>query len=383
MPSRSAWIPGISGDYIAVWLAKQMFMGLTDNAVDGSVVPQLATKWSVSEDGLTWTFEMRKDVPWVSVNPATGEFKNLGPVTAKDVEYQVKRILDPRSGSTSSSGLYIIKGAQEYNKADPKAANFAELRDAIGVKVVDDYTVQFTLTQPAAYFPSIAGGMTVRPVQQAAVEAHPDRWAEPGWIVTNGPYALLDWLHGNRITMVKNPLWYGAACRHADRGHRAADRQRRVDRHGHVRERRDRLHGRPRLGPAAAGHGPHQVRPRAQPGVSAEHPRLCTYYYGFMVKNKAPFDDVRVRQAFSYAIDRQALIDQLLKGGQILGQRLHRPGHLRHRRGRQERRRLSGHGQLRRSGEAGPGMVGRGGFPGRERIGARSDFSIPPASNMR
>ena len=112
--------PGISGDYIAVWLAKQMFMGLTDNAVDGSVQPQLATKWSVSDDGLTWTFDMRKDVPWVSLNPATGEFKNLGPVTAKDVEYQVKRILDPRTGSTSSSGLYIIKGPRSITRPIPR-----------------------------------------------------------------------------------------------------------------------------------------------------------------------------------------------------------------------------------------------------------------------
>ncbi len=305
--------PGISGDYIAVWLAKQMFMGLTDNAVDGSVQPQLATKWSVSDDGLTWTFDMRQDVPWVSLNPATGEFKNLGPVTAKDVEYQVKRILDPRTGSTSSSGLYIIKGAQEYNKADPNAANFAELRDAVGVKAVDDDTVQFTLTQPAAYFPSIAGGMTVRPVQQAAVEAHPDRWAEPGWIVTNGPYALQDWLHGDRITMVKNPLWPDAK-----------DVQ--------IEELRGVFVG--EQGTAMAMYEANDLdfmgdpgwdvplpdipRVKGDPVLSKEYsqlPRQCDYFY-FFETFKPPFDNVLVRKAFSAAIDRQALIDNVLKAGQ-------------------------------------------------------------------
>ena len=89
-------------------------------------MPSLATEWSVSDDGLVWTYTMRDDVHWVRLDPATGEFEDLGPVTAGDVEFAVKRTLDPIEASPYASMLYMIAGSEEFNTADPTAADFED-----------------------------------------------------------------------------------------------------------------------------------------------------------------------------------------------------------------------------------------------------------------
>ena len=111
----------------------------------------MATDWSVSEDGLVWTFNMRDDVPWVAYNPATGEATVVTDddgaprmVNAHDVEYAVKRTLDPATGSDYAYVTYVIKNAAAINGGDEELTI-----DDLGVKALDDYTVQFTLEQPA------------------------------------------------------------------------------------------------------------------------------------------------------------------------------------------------------------------------------------------
>jgi oligopeptide transport system substrate-binding protein len=109
--------PSLATDTTSVWLIKQMFVGLTGFDEKANVIPALAKEWSVSPDGLTWTFKLRDDIHWVHRNPSSGEFEDLGPVTAKDVEYGVKRTLDPATASDYAYVLYIIKGAEEFNTA--------------------------------------------------------------------------------------------------------------------------------------------------------------------------------------------------------------------------------------------------------------------------
>ncbi|MFN2204151.1 MAG: ABC transporter substrate-binding protein, partial [Caldilineaceae bacterium] len=94
--------PSLGTDTTSIWAIRQMFMGLLSFDENAQVVPSLATEWSVSEDGLTWTYKMRDDVHWVKLDPATGEFEDLGPVTANDVVYGVQRTLDPNTASDYS-----------------------------------------------------------------------------------------------------------------------------------------------------------------------------------------------------------------------------------------------------------------------------------------
>jgi len=305
--------PSLGTDTTSVWSMRQMFMGLTSFDENAQVVPSLATEWSVSEDGLTWTYKMRDDVHWVKLDPATGDFEDMGPVTANDVAYGVQRTLDPNTASDYAYVLYIIDGGEELNSADPTADDIDALKESLGVKAVDDYTVEFTLKEAAGYFPSITGLWVTFPQNQEAVEAGGDKWTEPGNIVTNGPYTLEEWQHGASLRFVKNPLWPGAddvqieviqgpvldSASTAMSMYEANEIDMMAD---------------PGWGPPLSDID----RVKADATLSEElfiAPRLCTYYYGF-VNDKPPFDDPLVRKAFSTAIDRQSLIDNVLKGEQ-------------------------------------------------------------------
>ena len=167
--------PNLATDTTSVQCDEMFFLGLTDfDDKTLETIPELATKWEVSTDGLTWKFFLRKDVNWVLYDPATKKVTEKGPVTAYDVEYSVKRTLDPVTASDYAYVDYIIKNGQAFNTG--------EITDAgeVGVKALDAYTVQFTLEKPAGYFPGIAGMWVNRPVPRAVIEQYGDKWTEPG-----------------------------------------------------------------------------------------------------------------------------------------------------------------------------------------------------------
>ncbi|MCD6520957.1 MAG: peptide ABC transporter substrate-binding protein [Anaerolineae bacterium] len=294
--------PALATDTTSVQVDELLFLGLTDfDDKTLEVIPELATEWSVSDDGLTWTFKMRKDVYWVKYEPGKKP-KKMRKVTAHDVVYGVKRTLNPETASDYAYVDYIIKNAEKVNTGELKDL------DAVGVRAVDDYTVEFTLEQAAGYFPGIAGMWVNRPQPQEAIEEFGDKWTEPGNIWVNGPYLLETWEHENRMVMVKNPYYYDAKNVSIEKINWAmvveASTAFAMYENGEL--------------DVAAVPLDDMDRVKADPQLSKElyiAPMLCTYYYGFNV-TKPPFDNVKVRQAFSYALDRQKLIDTVLKGGQ-------------------------------------------------------------------
>ncbi len=316
--------PSLATDTTSVGLIEEMFLGLTD--LDDETmepVPELATEWSANEDNTVWTFKMRDDVVWVKYNPSTGEVEqeldeNGNPriVTANDVVYGVKRTCDPTTGSDYAYVLYIVKGCKDLNttEADPDSDEFKALYDAVGVRAVDDFTVEFTLEYGAGFFPQIASMWIARPQPRWIIEEKQERWIEAGFIVTNGPYTLSEWVHGDSIVLVKNPHWYG--------WEEFADEAGNIERiFGLMIEEASTefaLYEANELD--TAGVPLEQMeRVKTDPVLSKEYvnqPINCTYYYGFITK-KPPTDDVRVRRALSMAIDRKTLVEEVLKGGQI------------------------------------------------------------------
>jgi oligopeptide transport system substrate-binding protein len=295
--------PALATDTTSVQCDEMFFLGLTDyDDVTSDIVPELATEWSVSTDGLVWTFKLRKDVEWVQYDPASKKITKKGPVTAKDIVYGVKRTVNPATASDYAYVDYIIKNAQAINEG--RNANL----DSLGVRAIDDYTVEFTLVQPAGYFPGIAGLWVNRPQPQAAIEAGDDKWTEPGNIWTNGPYMLDVWEHESKMVMVKNPHYYGARDVSIEKINCAMVAEESTAFAMYENGELD----------VCAVPSADMARVKADATLSKElhtGPRLCTYYYGFNT-SKPPFDNVKVRQAFSCAIDRQKLIDTVLKGGQ-------------------------------------------------------------------
>ena len=286
--------PALATDTTSVDVVEQLFLGLTDfNVETMEVIPELATSWEVSEDGLVWAFHMRKDVKWTDGKP----------VTAHDIEYAVKRTCDPATASDYAYVLYIIKGAKEVNTG--------EITDLshIGVKAIDDYTIQFALNQPAGYFPAIAGMWVNRPVPRWTIEKYGEKWTEPENIVTNGSYLLTKWAHEDEIILEKNPDYFGADNVQIEIVHcvmiveastaMAMYEDGKLDSIGVPLDDMDRV--------------------KTDPVLSKEltiAPYLCTYYYGFN-NTKPPMDNPLVRKAFSAAIDRQSLIDYITKGNQL------------------------------------------------------------------
>ncbi len=310
--------PALATDTTSVDLDRNLFVGLTEfDPVTGAISPLLATDWDVSDDGLVYTFHLRNDIPWVHYDPATGETVQVTDgdgnprfVNAYDVEYGAKRTIDPNTASDYAYVTYIIKNAMEVNTGEDADGNPTELTlDDVGVKALDESTVQFTLENPAGYFPAIAGMWVLRPQPQWAIEQYGERWIEAGLIDTNGPYVLDEWIHGGDMRLVKNPLWINAD-----------DVQIEVIELAMIEEASTAfaLYENNELDTTGVPL-PEMDRVKADPVLSKElriAPVPCTYYYGF-VNTKPPFDDVRVRRAFSAAIDRQGLIDNVLKGGQI------------------------------------------------------------------
>jgi oligopeptide transport system substrate-binding protein len=316
--------PALATDSTSIFFIRQMFVGLTSFDEQANVVPSLASDWSVSDDGLEWTFNLRDDMQWVHRDPNTGEYESLGPVTAQDVVYGVTRTLDPNTASDYAYVLYAIEGAEALNTADPNAEDFEEVLAGLGVSAPDEQTVVFKLAAPAAYFPSIAGMWVTFPQPQAAIEEWGDNWTEAGLIVTNGPYTLREWTHGASIELEKNPLWVNAADVQIELVGGPIIQEESTAMALYENNEIDMMSSPPGPPPPL----PDMDRIRADAQLSEElliAPQLCTYYYGF-VNTKPPFDDVLVRKAFGAAIDRQSLIDNVVKGDQLPAHSFSPPG---------------------------------------------------------
>ncbi len=305
--------PALTTDRTSVQVVELLFLGLTDfDDRTLETIPELANEWSVSADGLVWTFKMRQDGQWVHWDPVEQKLTKKGPVTAHDVVYGVRRSIDPATRSGYAKVNYIIRNAERVNRGESPDI------ESIGVRAIDDYTVEFTLEQPAGYFPGIAGMWVNRPQPRQAIEEHGDAWTEPGNIWTNGPYLLDTWEHDHRMVMLKNPEYFDAQNVQIARINWEMVVETTAAFGMYERGELD----------VAAPPLEEIERIQADPQLSQElhiAPELCTYYYGFNV-TKPPFDDAQVRQAFSYAIDRQSLIDIVTKGGQLPARSFACPG---------------------------------------------------------
>jgi len=305
--------PNLATDTTSVDCNNMLFMGLTKLDIETSQPKAwLAKEWSVSSDGLVWTFKLRNDVKWVRWDPATQKAETKRPVTAQDIVYSVRRVANPETASDYAYVDYIIKGLEAVNTGESTDL------ESVGVRAVDDYTVEFTLTQPAGYFPAIAGMWTNNPVPREPIEQFGDKWTEPGNVWTCGPYFLDVWEHENKMVMKRNPGWFDAKNVSIETVNWAmvveASTAMAMYENGELDVTAPPLTDMDRV--------------KADPVLSKElyiGPSPCTYYYGFNTE-KAPMNNAKVRQAFSHGIDRQKLIDTVLKGGQKPAQTFGCPG---------------------------------------------------------
>jgi len=286
--------PGLASDVTSANILLNIMDPLVKLDDDLNPVPNAAEKFETSEDGKTVTFTLRDDLKWT----------NGDPVTAGDFEYAWKRTVSPELGADYAYQFYGIVGAQEYNGCDPKKDDCAALRDKMGVKAVDDKTLEVTLTTPQPWFIQQVAHHSFLAVNKKAVDQFGDKWTEPANIITNGPFKLEAWQHNSRIDIVKDPNWRDADSVKLTRvnGRMISDGITAVQAFeaGEV----DVLF---------QGLPPDEISRLKDTPEYDLYPGLGTYYYGVNVKN---ITDVKQRRAMALAIPRQSIIDNIAQQDQ-------------------------------------------------------------------
>ncbi|MBN1201706.1 MAG: peptide ABC transporter substrate-binding protein [Anaerolineae bacterium] len=302
--------PQAATDSESIDAIEQLFLALTDADPEnpGNIVAEMATEWSTSEDGLTWTFTIRDDVPWVRWDPVTDEGEVLRMVTAYDFEYGIKRACDPRLGSLYGAVVAaVLDGCEVLNTMDVADVSDEDY-DLVNVTALDDTTVQVGLQFPAGFFFSMTPMWILRAVPQEIIQEYGDDWTELGTIAVNGPFVLDEWVRGVRVVFVKNPYMPDDL-----RGPGNVERmittivQDAGTTFALYQDDQVDISGVP------AAEVQSVLEDEAYQDQLLQTTNLATYYFAFL-HDKPPFDDVHVRRAFSASVDREAFVQEALQG---------------------------------------------------------------------
>lgn len=275
-------------------VARQLFEGLYNQDAQGATIPGVALSHEMSEDGLTYTFALRPEAKWSDGTP----------VTANDFVYAWQRVVDPATASPYSWYIELMNvvGASEIIAGEAAP-------DTLGIRAVDDHTLEVTLNAPTPFFPEMLSNSTTFPVPRQAIEAHGDQWTQPGNLVGNGAYVLSERVPQERIVLTRNPeYWDNANTVIEEVGfYVIMDENQAL-----TRWEADEM----QIVPAPSGQYPALLE--QYPDETFATPLLCTYYYHVNLREDAnpALLDVNVRQALNLAIDRQVIAEAILAGGQ-------------------------------------------------------------------
>ena len=266
----------------------ELFEGLVTLDSRGEIIPGTAMSWTVDRGGTVYDFKLRGDAKW----------SNGDKVVPEDFVFAFRRLMAPGTGAPYANILYTLKNAERINKGKLPV-------EALAVRALDETTLEIALEQPAPYFISQLAHMTAKPVHRKSIEAFGSDFVRPAHMVTNGPFVLKEFTPNDRIVLVKNPYYYDAAhvALDAEIFYSLEDRSAALRRFmaGEIQSYDD--------------------VPVEQIGFVRSHlaeafkvmPSLGSYFYSFDTRHK-PFDDRRVRQALSMAIDREFLAESIWRG---------------------------------------------------------------------
>ncbi|MDF2389867.1 peptide ABC transporter substrate-binding protein [Aeromonas salmonicida] len=279
---------GFPGEVVLV----DLFEGLVSEDGQGKIVPAQAQRWETSEDGLVWRFFLRPQLKW-----SNGE-----PLTAQDFVYAWRRLLDPAQGSPSA-GLLLATG---INNAQSIYAGALELT-SLGVEAESSQILKVTLERPVPYFLQLVSQRPFVPVNEQAITRFGKEWTQPGKLVSNGAYKLVNWAPNERIeaernihywddlhTRIKRVTYLPLSSQHAERLRYEAGEIQLTNKVALEYYQKTK-----------------QTTPERIWGL----PLLGTYLYTFNLR-RPELQDVRVRQALAMTIDRHVLTEQVSGQGE-------------------------------------------------------------------
>jgi len=290
--------PGLTLDDTSIEITEQLFLGLTDfDPKTFEVTPELATNWEVSQDGLKYIFYLRKDAKWT----------NGRPVTAHDIVWAIRRNIKPETKCPYVFNLFALKNAEKINNKELNDINL------LGVKAVDDFTVEFILEEPSAYFPSLTALWIYRPLPGEVIEKFASDWTDPKNIQTNASYRLAAWNKGSLMILRKNEMYYDAANVSIPEIRYYVILNDNLGLSMYMNNELDLLGGSYLSIPIKELHmiNSHPVlREQYHKGI-----RFYVYAYGFNT-SLSPVDNPLVRKAIISSIDRNMLVKLVTRGGE-------------------------------------------------------------------
>jgi len=281
-------------------LMLDLYEGLVTYDAKAAVVPGAAESWTVSDDGLKYTFKLRENAKW----------SNGDAVKADDFVFAFRRLQDPATAAPYANMHFSIANAEAVNKGEKKP-------EELGAKAIDERTLEITLNAPTPYFLEMLAHQTGLPVHQASVEAHGDAFVQPGKLVTNGAYMLESFTPNDKIVFRRNPNYWDAANVKVD-----------VVNYIPFEDRSACLRRFEAGEVQSCSDIPAEQMDYMKQNLGAQvriAPYLGTYYLPIKVK-KDKFKDVRVRQAISMVIDREFLAKEIWRETMIPGYSLVPPG---------------------------------------------------------
>ncbi|WP_297207416.1 ABC transporter substrate-binding protein [uncultured Pluralibacter sp.] len=272
-------------------IIRDTFDGLVAVAADGTIEPRLAKSWE-QKDNTVWTFHLRPGITWSDGTP----------ITAQDVVWSWQRLVDPKTVSPYASylaNMHVVNAAEiNQGKKTP---------DALGVKALDESTLQITLTQPNASLLQMLDHYILVPLDPAVVKRFGDKWTQPANIVTSGPYKPTQWVVNERIVAERNPRYWDNAHTVINKVTYLPITSETADVNRYKAGEIDIVYTVP-INQFA------QLKKTMGTQLKIS-PQLATYYYEFNT-TKAPFNDPRVRRALNMALDKDIIADKVLGQGQ-------------------------------------------------------------------
>lgn len=285
--------PGLATDSTSGAVLLQAFEGLTRINKDGKPENAMAENVEISDDQLVYTFTLR-DSQW----------SNGDPVTAEDFEYAWKWVLNPENGAEYAYQLYYVKGAEEANIEDGPL-------DDVGVKALDEKTLEVTLKNPTPYFLELTAFYTYFPINKEIAESNANWHANAGEnFVSNGPFKLTTWSHSDKIVLEKNENYWDKDVVKLNKIEmfmiNDAGTELSMFENGEL---------------DWAGKPNGQIPTDAMQALKNDgrlqiQPFSGIYWYLFNTKAE-PLNNVNIRKALTYAINRQAIIDNITQTEEI------------------------------------------------------------------
>lgn len=272
-------------------VARDLFEGLVNQDAKGNLVPGVALRWQTT-DNRTFIFTLRDNARW-----SNGE-----PVTAKDFVYSWRRLVTPEN---SSPFAWFARLAGIQNAEQILAGKLPV--DQLGVTAVNDHTLKVQLSKPVPYFVSLTANFSLFPVHQATIEKFGNDWTKPGNLIGNGAFKLEQRVVNEKLVLTQNPYYW-------DNAHTRLTKVTFVPINQESNATKRYLSGDIDI-TESFPKNLYQKLLKDLPGQVYTPDQLGTYYYAFNTQ-RAPTNDVRVRKALSYAIDRKVIAEKVLGTGE-------------------------------------------------------------------